>query len=78
MLDLGAKTSKVDPFVFYWLDNENNTKGILACHVDDSISDGTKFFEDEFVTSIRKCFSNGQEDIRASQYLAIVMLPLEI
>ena len=68
MLDLGAKISKVDPAVFYWLDDEKNTKGILACHVDDFIWGGTQSFK---VTSYRNCFNIGKEETQAFQYFGI-------
>ena len=71
MLELGANISKVDPAVFYWLDEDNNTKGILACHVDDFIWGGNQSFEDEVVTSIRSYFNVGKEETEAFKYLGI-------
>ena len=71
MLELGANISKVDPAVFYWLDEDNNTKGILACHVDDFIWGGNRSFEDEVVTSIRSYFNVGKEETEAFKYLEI-------
>ena len=57
--------SKVDPAVFHWLNDENNTKGILACHADHFISGGNQSFDDEVVTSIRNYFNVGKEENEA-------------
>ena len=40
LLELGACVSKVDPAVCYWLDENDDVYGMLACHVDDFIGGG--------------------------------------
>lgn len=59
--------SKVDPAVFYWLDNDNCVCGILACHVDDFVWGGTAAF-DAVVAKIRASFSMGKETAKAFKY----------
>ncbi len=71
MLELGAIISRLDPAVFYWLDEEGSTSGILACHVDDFIWGGNKRFASEVITDIRLRFKVGKEESRAFLYLGM-------
>lgn len=47
MLDLGANVSKMEPAVFYWFDDEDNTIKNLACHVATSFGMEIKTLEIE-------------------------------
>ncbi|CAB4000762.1 Hypothetical predicted protein [Paramuricea clavata] len=72
LLELGACVSKVDPAVFYWLDENGNVYGILACHVDDCIWGGGGKPEFENVISrIRSILSAGKESNKAFKYCGI-------
>lgn len=50
--------SKVDPAVFYWLDQDCTVIGLLACHVDDFIWGGTQSFSTTVIcnTTPQICF----------------------
>lgn len=43
MQNVGATVSKVDPAVFYWLDDSCKVMGVLVSHVDDFIWGGSAF-----------------------------------
>ena len=71
MLETGGIGSKVDPAVFYWLNQSGNVIGILGCHVDDFIWGGTEKFENNVINKIRATFKIGKEDSVAFQYCGI-------
>ena len=56
----GVTKSKVDPAVFYWLNN-NEVCGVLACHVDDFLWAGDKCYEESVIQKIRENLLVGQE-----------------
>ena len=60
MIDMGANMSKVDPAVFYWLNEKREVIGIVASHVDDFIWSGRPDFEKSVVDKIRTTFCVGK------------------
>ena len=71
MVQFGAKTSQVDPAVYYWVNDSGDVIGILASHVDDFIWGGTAEFETTVISRIRSEFSIGKEDSHTFQYVGI-------
>ena len=71
MTELGARTSKVDPAVFYWTDGNGSLKGVLACHVDDFIWGGTEQFEAQVIQKMRAKLNVGKEESIAFRYIGI-------
>lgn len=61
MIEDGAKTSQVDPAVYYWVNDCGDITGILANHVDDFIWGGTADFEATVISLIRSKFSIGKD-----------------
>lgn len=56
MKQLGARVSKVDPAVFYWLDQYGKVKGVLASHVDDFIWGGNNEFSTTVIPQLKAAF----------------------
>jgi hypothetical protein len=56
MLNTGGKMSQVDPAVFYWLDQDCNVTGVLACHVDDFIWGGSQTFASTVIPHLKAVF----------------------
>jgi hypothetical protein len=54
--------SQVDPTVFYWLDQDCNVTGILACHVDDFIWGGSPTFATTVIPHLKAVFQVGREE----------------
>ena len=71
MSEAGAKTSMVDPAVFYWLDKVGNVQGVLASHVDDFIWGGSDTFKQTVIPIIRKAFKIGKEESQKFSYVGI-------
>ena len=71
MSETGAKTSAVDPAVFYWLSSTGSVEGILASHVDDFIWGGTPAFEKRVIAYIRSCLYVGKEEEDDFNYIGI-------
>lgn len=71
LLETGAKMSKIDPAVFYYMTKEGVLEGVIACHVDDFIWGGTNVFEQIVIDVIRNKFQIGKENSAAFQYVGI-------
>lgn len=72
MTDLGAKMSKVDPAVFYWMDpSGDEVIGVLATHVDDFLWGGTPYFEQNIIGRVRDIFCVGKESSEAFRYIGV-------
>ena len=62
VLATGGNISKVDPAIFYWLDEDCAVSGVLACHVDDFIWGGTQSFSSTVIPQLRSAFQVGREE----------------
>jgi hypothetical protein len=79
LLGCGAKISRVDPAVFYWM-NDDKVQGVLACHVDDFIWGGSSDFEKTVICIIRSTFCVGREhgkECETFSYVGIEMSVIE-
>jgi len=72
MIQNGAKMSRVDPAVFYWVKTDGDLHGVLACHVDDFIWGGSTEFANTVIDKIRSTFMIGREDMTLSCMLECV------
>ncbi|KAL0157596.1 hypothetical protein M9458_045672, partial [Cirrhinus mrigala] len=68
---LGATVSKVDPAVFYWLDDSSKVMGILASHVDDFIWGGTHAFSTTIIPQLKAAFQVGWEEHDSFSYIGM-------
>lgn len=48
--------AQVDPAVFYWLNEQSQVTGGLACHVDDFLWAGSKHFVTHDVPVLKSAF----------------------
>lgn len=71
MQQLGGTVSKVDPAVLYWLDDSCNVMGVLACHVDDLIWDGSDTFSKTVVPHLKAAFQVGCEEHNSFSYIGM-------
>lgn len=71
MEQLGATVSKVDPAVFFWLDDSYKVMGILASHVDDFIWGGTDTFSKTIIPQLKAVFQVGREEHQSFSYIGI-------
>uniref|UniRef100_M4AZE1 Integrase catalytic domain-containing protein n=1 Tax=Xiphophorus maculatus TaxID=8083 RepID=M4AZE1_XIPMA len=71
MIEAGGVVSKVDPAVFYWLDEHKNVTGVLACHVDDFIWGGSHMFSESVIPHLRSKFSVGCEAHNSFSYVGV-------
>ena len=62
MLSTGGKMSQLDPAVFYWLDQDCNVTGVLACHVDDFIWGGSQAFATTVISHLKAVFQVSHEE----------------
>lgn len=62
MLSTGSKMSKVDPAVFYWLDEQCKVTGVLACHVDDFLWAGSQNFSTNVIPILKSALNVGREE----------------
>ena len=62
MMSTGGKMSKVDPAVFYWLDEQFRVVGVLACHVDDFLWAGSQNFSSDVIPLLKSAFNVGREE----------------
>lgn len=62
VLKAGGFMSKVDPAVFYWLDQDCAVMGVLGCHVDDFMWGGTPHFSSTVVPHLKSVFQVGREE----------------
>ncbi len=62
MLSTGGKMSKVDPAVFYWLDEQCKVTGVLACHVDDFLLAGSQNFSKDVIPILQSALHVGREE----------------
>lgn len=67
----GGTMSKVDPAVFYWLDQDCAVTGVLACHVDDFIWGGTQSFSTTVIPHLRSMVQVGREENNSFCYVGI-------
>lgn len=63
--------SKVDPAVFYWLDQYGKVKGVLASHVDDFIWGGTNEFSTTVIPQLKAAFQVGREEHDNFSYIGM-------
>lgn len=70
LLSVGAKVSKCDPALFYWLDGKE-VSGILTLHVDDILWCGSTNFVVQVIDQLRATFSIGKEAAVSFQYLGL-------
>lgn len=77
VLKAGGKMSKVDPAVFYWLDQDCTVTGVLACHVDDFIWGGTQSFSTTIIPHLRSVFQVGREEHDHFCYVGIDFVTVE-
>ena len=73
LVSFGAKISKLDPAVFYWM-VDGSLQGMLACHVDDFIWAGDSEFADKVIAKIRNSFDIGKEDSTAFKYVGLEIM----
>lgn len=71
MLRAAGKMSKVDPAVFYWLDQDSAVTGVLACHVDDFIWGGTESFSTTVIPHLKSIFRVGHEAHDSFSYVGV-------
>lgn len=71
ILSTGGKVSKVDPAVFYWLDDQCNVTGVLACHVDDFLWAGSLNFSTNVIPQLKSAFRVGREEHDSFCYVGI-------
>lgn len=76
MIEAGGIMSKVDPAVFYWLDEDKNVTGVLACHVDDFIWGGSHMFSQSVIPHLRSQFSVGREAHNSFSYVGVDLVTL--
>lgn len=69
MLSTGSKLSKVDPAVFYWLDEQCKVTGVLACHVDDFLWAGSQNFSTNVIPILKSALNVGREEHEHFCYL---------
>ena len=72
MVQFGAKTSQVDPAVYYWVNDSGDVIGILASHVDDFIWGGTAEFETTVISRIRSEFIQKKKIVIHSSMLGLI------
>ena len=61
MQQSGGTVSKVDPAVFYWLDESCHVMGVLACHVDDFTWGGSETVSMTVISHLKAAFQVGCE-----------------
>ena len=71
MRDCGAFVSKVDPAVFYWLNDNGSLYGVLASHGDDFFWSGSDKFEQEIIEKVRTQLKVGKEDSETFKYIGM-------
>lgn len=76
MIEAGGIMSKVDPAVFYWLDEDKNVTGVLACHVDDFIWGGSHMFSQSVIPHLRSKFNVGREAHNSFSYVGVDFVTL--
>lgn len=77
MIEAGGIISKVDPAVFYWLDENKTVTGVLACHVDDFIWGGTQMFSMTVIPYLKSKFNVGREAQDSFSYVGVDFVTLE-
>lgn len=77
MLNTGGKMSQVDPAVFYWLDQDCNVTGVLACHVDDFIWGGSQTFATTVIPHLKSVFQVGREEHDNFCYVGIEFITVD-
>ena len=68
-LNLGLKQSKMDPALFYRLDEKGNLDGVLATHVDDFLHGGTESFNKEVTDKLNNIFEMGKTESGNFKYV---------
>lgn len=77
MIEAGGIVSKVDPAVFYWLDEGKNVTGVLASHVDDFIWGGSQLFSETVIPHLRSKFNVGREAYNSFSYVGVDFVTLD-
>lgn len=77
MHQLGGTVSKVDPVVFYWLDDSCNVMGVLACHMDDFIWGGSETFSTTVIPHLKAAFQVGREEHNSFNYIGMEVNSVE-
>lgn len=62
--------------MFYWLDEDKNVTGTLACHVDDFIWGGTQMFAMTVIPHLRSQFNVGREAQDSFSYVGVDFVTL--
>lgn len=77
MQQSGGTVSKVNPVVFYWLDDSCNVMGVLACHVDDFIWGGSETFSVTVILDLKDSFQIGHQEHNSFSYIGMGVLSAE-
>lgn len=77
MQKLGGTVSKVDPAVFYWLDDLCKVTGVLACHVDDFMWGGSDMFSTVVIPKLIAVFQVGREEHNSFNYIGMEVHSLQ-
>ena len=70
LLSIGWSTSKSDPSMFYYTENEI-VSDFIAIHVDDILWSGSNNYEHKIITKLRNCFIIGKENSMPFRYLGL-------
>ena len=70
LINLSGNVSSTDPGIFCWKEN-NESIGILICHVDDIVYGGTTMFENSVTQKLKQIFKFGCEDSEVFTYIGI-------
>ncbi|KAL1281668.1 hypothetical protein QQF64_000471 [Cirrhinus molitorella] len=71
MQQLGGRVSKIDPAVFYWLDDSSELIEILASHVDDFLWGGSEMFSSTVIPHLKAAFQVGHEEHNSFSYVGM-------
>lgn len=77
MHQLGGTISKVNPVVFYWLDDSFNVMGVLACHMDGFIWSGSEAFSTTVIPHLKAAFQVGCEEHNSFNYFGMEVNSVE-
>ena len=69
LINLGCIQSKLDPALFYRINNKGNLMGLLACHVDDFLHAGTEEFEKHVMKTLYTRFLIGRVEVTDFKYI---------
>ena len=70
LLSINLSTSKSNPSIFYYRENET-VSGFIAIHVDDILWSGSNNFEHKIILKLQDCFIIGKENSMPFQYLGL-------